>query len=256
MGALVPFVFEGRELRAFDRDGEPWFVAGDASSFLSHATAKDLTRSLDDDEKGRHTVPTPGGEQEVLIISEAGLYRAIAQRRTTAAIPAETREFITRFQRWVFHDVLPEIRRTGSYQPQAALALPDFSNPAAAARAWAEQYEARAVAERTKAEIGSRREATAMNTASQAVKRASQLAIELDRSREYATVKRMQLLYHGQQFAWRMLKHVSAEMGITPIEVFDANYGTVKAYHADVWREAYALEITPAEVGQREGASL
>jgi len=134
--------------------------------------------------------------------------------------------------------------------------LPDFSDPAAAARAWAEQYEARQAAVRTKAEIGTRREATAMNTASQAVKRVGKLEIELDRSREYATVKRMQLLYHGQEFSWRMLKHVSAEMGLPPIDVFDANYGTVKAYHADAWREAYALEILiQTETVQAEGAS-
>lgn len=127
------------------------------------------------------------------------------------------------------------------------LAVPNFSDPAAAARAWADQYEARRLAERTKAEIGTRREATAMNTASQAVKKAGRLQIELDRSREYATVKRMEMLYHGQHFSWRLLKSTASEMGIASIDVFDANYGTVKAYHADVWREAYALEIPTAD---------
>jgi len=123
------------------------------------------------------------------------------------------------------------------------LALPDFTNPAAAARAFAEQYERAQIAEHTKAEIGSRREATAMNTASQAVKKANALALELDRARSYATVKRMSALHHGQPFNWRLLKQTAAEMGIPSIDIFDANYGTVKAYHADVWREAYALEI-------------
>lgn len=82
-----------------------------------------------------------------------------------------------------------------------------------------------------------------MNTASQAVKRAGRLAIELDRSREYATVKRVQTICGGRQFSWRLLKQVSAAMGLAPIDVFDANYGSVKAYHADVWRKAYAIEI-------------
>lgn len=95
----------------------------------------------------------------------------------------------------------------------------------------------------TKAQIGARREATAMNTASQAVKKANQLAIELDKSMHFATVKRMEMLYHGQKFDWRRLKSTSQEMGIASADVFDANYGTVKAYHADVWMEAYALPI-------------
>ena len=122
-------------------------------------------------------------------------------------------------------------------------AIPNFSNPAAAARAWAEQYEARLLAESTKAHIGAKREATAMNTASQAVKKANRLEIELDKSKQYASVKRMEMLYHGQQFNWRLLKSAANEMGIPAIDVFDANYGTVKAYHADVWNEAYAVTL-------------
>jgi phage regulator Rha-like protein len=93
----------------------------------------------------------------------------------------------------------------------------------------------------TKAEIGSRREATAMNTASKAVKKANDLEIQLDQSKQYCTIKRMEMLNHGQKFEWRLLKSTSIDLGVMPIDVFDANYGTVKAYHKDVWFEAYAL---------------
>lgn len=121
--------------------------------------------------------------------------------------------------------------------------LPDFTNPSVAARAWADEHDGRLIAERTKAEIGHRREATAMNTASQAVKRANRLERELDQSCSYATVKRMGMLYHGQAFKWGLLRKTSEELGLPSIEVFDQNYGTVKAYHADVWLKAYALKI-------------
>lgn len=124
--------------------------------------------------------------------------------------------------------------------------LPDFSNPADAARAWAAQYEARLLAEKTKAEIGSRREATAMNTASHAIKKVARLEVQLDRSAQYATIKRMQMIYHGVKFDWRILKNASIEMDIPAIDVFDQNYGTVKAYHKDVWQEAYAIQIKGA----------
>ena len=95
----------------------------------------------------------------------------------------------------------------------------------------------------TKAEIGNRREATAMNTASQAVKQVNKLEIELDKSKQYASIKRMSMIYHGQKFKWQSLKSASIEMDLPSIDIFDANYETVKAYHADVWREVYALEI-------------
>jgi phage regulator Rha-like protein len=140
------------------------------------------------------------------------------------------------------------VDRWQELETKQAPAIPNFSNPAAAARAWAEQYEARLLAEQTKAQISQRREATAMNTASQAVKRARRLEIQLDQAKDYATVKRMEMLYHGQHFDWRRLKSTAIEMGIPSVSVFDANYGTVKAYHADVWAEAYALSIDAGEV--------
>ena len=94
----------------------------------------------------------------------------------------------------------------------------------------------------TKAEIGNRREATAMNTASQAVKRVNKLEIELDQSQEWSTIKRMEIIT-GLKFNWRLLKSAGSDLGIESKDVFDPNFGTVKAYHSDVWREAYALDI-------------
>lgn len=141
-----PFQFEGRNVRLVGQDGETWFVATDVARELGYGLATDLTKQLDDDEKGMCPVHTPGGEQSLAIISEPGLYRAIIQRRTNKKHDASLTAKIERFQRWVFHDVLPSIRKTGGYQ--IAPALPDFTSPAVAARAWAEQFEGREVAER------------------------------------------------------------------------------------------------------------
>jgi len=124
---------------------------------------------------------------------------------------------------------------------QHHLAIPNFNNPALAARAWAEQYERAQIAEATKAQIGERREATAMNTASQAVKKANKLEQQLDYLKQYCTVKRMSMINHGIQFNWRELRSASAIMNLPAIDVFDQNYGTVKAYHRDVWQEVYAV---------------
>ncbi|WP_299231678.1 Rha family transcriptional regulator [uncultured Halomonas sp.] len=135
------------------------------------------------------------------------------------------------------------IRRWMELEQKAAPSLPDFNDPIAAAEAWIEAKKAEQVAIATKAEIGSRREATAMATASTATRRANQLERDLDRSKDYCTIKRMSMLTHGQKYNWRLLKSASQDLGIPAIDVFDANYGTVKAYHADVWMEAYGLEV-------------
>jgi prophage antirepressor-like protein len=62
-----------------------WFVAADVADALEYATAKDLARNLDADEKGRHIVPTPGGDQEMTVINESGLYHAVLKSRKPAA---------------------------------------------------------------------------------------------------------------------------------------------------------------------------
>ena len=142
------------------------------------------------------------------------------------------------------------VKRWGELERGAGVSLPNFANPAEAARAWAVVYEEKNAAlalaheaTRTKAEIGSRREATAMATASSATRKANELERQLDKAKDYATVKRMTMLHHGIKFDWRKLRDASVAMEVPAIDVFDQNYGTVKAYHKSVWLEAYAVGI-------------
>ncbi|MFP3890954.1 BRO family protein [uncultured Ralstonia sp.] len=114
---LIPFDFEGRPVRVVtDAQGEPWFVAADIAQSLEYRMASDMTRSLDDDEKGTQIVRTPSGDQEMLVINESGLYSAILRSRKPDA---------KRFKRWITHEVIPSIRKTGTYaMPNAVAALP------------------------------------------------------------------------------------------------------------------------------------
>ncbi|MCW2309740.1 phage antirepressor KilAC domain-containing protein [Rhodobium gokarnense] len=129
INGVTPFQFEGRNVRIVEQDGEFWFVAGDVAAELAYSSAPQMTRLLDADEKGVHPVHTPGGEQDVSIVSEAGVYRAIILRRATKKVDERIRKRISRFQRWVFHDVLPSIRRTGSYRAPEVDAMEALGNP-------------------------------------------------------------------------------------------------------------------------------
>lgn len=129
----TPFQFEGRNVRIVEIDGETWFVAADVARELGYRDAFNLLAGVDADEKGTCPVSTLGGEQEAAIISEAGVYRAIVQRKLNKKQHDHSLfEKISRFQRFVFHDVLPSIRQTGSYNPAPA---PAFAIPATYAEA-------------------------------------------------------------------------------------------------------------------------
>jgi len=111
---LAPFDFEGRQVRIVtDAQGEPWFVAADVLATIS-LDRKALER-LDDDEKGVNSIHTPGGVQEMTTVNEPGLYALVLGSRKAEA---------KRFKRWVTHEVLPTIRKTGSYAVPAIAALP------------------------------------------------------------------------------------------------------------------------------------
>lgn len=114
---IQPFEFEGNSFRALADGDEVMFVASDIAKLLGYGNAKDMARNLDSDEKGMHQVPTLGGLQKMTVLTESGLYRAILNREAAYVKNPEAKAFVKRFQRWVTHEVLPQIRRTGGYIP-------------------------------------------------------------------------------------------------------------------------------------------
>lgn len=112
---------------------------------LAFHSARDMLRTVPDDEKGWETAPTLGGEQEMWHVTEPGFYRLIGQRQAARIKNEDVKKQVVRFQRWVFHDVLPAIRKTGSYSmPTAQPAIPSHAETL---RRWAAELEAREAAE-------------------------------------------------------------------------------------------------------------
>lgn len=235
-------------LRVIEHKGEPWFVARDVCAVLGTET-RDLPDILEHDEQRPivdiiHTLnDSTGLRRDSRIISEPGLYSLILRSRKPEA---------KAFKRWVTHEVIPSIRKTGGY----LIAKPDDTPEAILARAVlvAQDTIRRIEAERddairTKAEIGSRREATAMATASAAVRKAAALENELGRGRDYKSVKGIPWFLDvfadtpaAYSVAGRKLSELSRRLGYEIREVEDSRFGSVKAYHVDVI-EAFRLAL-------------
>ena len=104
------FDFNGYNIRVIvDKCGEPWFLSTDVAEVLGYHKTNHATRLLDDDERKAHIVGTPGGPQKLSTVNESGLYSLIFASRKVEA---------RRFKKWVTSDVLPTIRKTGSYGQQ------------------------------------------------------------------------------------------------------------------------------------------
>lgn len=99
------------EIRTVMIDGEPWFVAKDVAIILNYKdTASAARRNVDIEDKRGGLVDTPSGKQEMLMVNESGLYSLIFGSKLESA---------KRFKKWVTSEVLPQIRKTGTYgKPQ------------------------------------------------------------------------------------------------------------------------------------------
>ena len=234
---ITPFSFEGFAVRTIQIDGEPWFVAADVCDSLTVATEQ--TRRLDEDEKGLRTVQTLGGPQDMLIINESGLYSLILTSRKPKA---------KRFKKWVTSEVLPSIRKTGSYSVQAPAALPNYAEALRQLADKLEENQALAIerdhAIATKAQIGSKREATAMATAASARRETTKLRALMGEAAGSASILAVQGKLKNRAFDWRLLKSYcktcELEMGNSWNPGIQRD---VKTYPAEAWMVVYDVDL-------------
>lgn len=117
------FSFTGSSIRVIDKSGEPWFVAKDILDALDYSESSKSSRAtshVPEEWRGLHPIHTPSGEQQMTVLSEAGMFFFVNRSDKPKALP---------FQKWVAGDVLPSIRRTGDYTvpqapPPAELSVP------------------------------------------------------------------------------------------------------------------------------------
>ena len=104
--AMQIFEYQGNEVRTIQHGDEVWWVLRDVCRVLSLSNPAKVAQRLDEDEKDITLSYTPGGYQEITIVNEPGLYPVILRSDKPEA---------KTFKRWVTHEVLPSIRKTGAY---------------------------------------------------------------------------------------------------------------------------------------------
>jgi anti-repressor protein len=114
---LQLFEFHKHAVRVIVIDGDPWFVLADLCSVLGIANQGNVGARLADDQKGVHLADTPGGRQQMTVINESGMYEVVIRSDKPDAVT---------FRRWITGDVLPAIRKTGSYGTAPALQGPEL----------------------------------------------------------------------------------------------------------------------------------
>jgi prophage antirepressor-like protein len=107
----IPFQFENFTIRAVGTPEEPWFVAADVCAACLVRNVSDSTKDLNPSDKVIGIVDTLGGPQNMLCVNESGLYDLVLKSRKPEA---------KRFRRWITSEVLPTIRKTGTFTVLAA----------------------------------------------------------------------------------------------------------------------------------------
>ena len=188
-------------------------VAADMAAILNVQRVNDLVSSVDEDWKGADTVRTPGGSQSMTVIWEPGIYQLLAKSRKPQAKP---------FQKWLFEEVLPSIRKTGQY---------------AIAHQVPKTYSQALLEAARLAEENERLEAQNLLLEQQN----EELSEAVDELFNYSSIIRVAKFngIHESQFKWHKLKTVSAQMGLEIKKVPCPRFVEKNLYSHDAWRVAY-----------------
>lgn len=142
-------IFEKKEfgsVRVVEHEGEPWFVASDVAKALGYERPNDAVNAHCKKMNKFSYGNSPQGAMPYNIIPESDVYRLVMRSNLPSAVE---------FQDWICEEVIPSIRRTGGY---GVPALPNFRNPAEAARAWADKEEQRLLEEQKRLALERRME--------------------------------------------------------------------------------------------------
>jgi len=238
------------EVRIFDKNGEPWFIARDIAKTLGYSATEKMTRMLDADEKSNVPIWDTRTSQNRIstIISESGLYSV-----TINSQKKEAKEF----RKWITSEVIPSIRKHGFYGTEEFVerAILDPGGMIEILKRYKIERFKRVIAEgqrddaiRTKSQIGSKREATAMAKAAN-LSILNRCLTERLKKYEYRTVADIDWLdtffdtsnpYLNLQIG-KMLAVISVDKGIPVSTIKNSKYPRgINAYHVDVIEE---LEI-------------
>jgi len=133
MNTLSVFAYADYEIRTVSVDGDPWFVAADVCDYFGVTNRNRVMQGVDPEDKGGTQIDTPGGRQTVTTINESGLYSLLfaLQPQKARGIDADVidarMEKVRKFKRWVTHDVLPAIRKTGAYNAPATMSFEEMT---------------------------------------------------------------------------------------------------------------------------------
>lgn len=238
------------QVRVIERDGDPWFVAKDVCAILGLENVSKACDRLDDDETSNLTKSDVGentrlydfsnGGRSPIIVSEPGLYSLVLCSNKPEA---------KAFKRWITHDVIPSIRKTGAYQ----IAPKDYASALRALAAEVEQKEL-ALAERdeairTKAHFVEGRDAEMCGRVGGLTNANERLREQIGDSTNWKQAKAIPWLrkyfdvringFFGQ--LGKVLTRLSTNMGMETRTVEDMSWGVVKAYHITVINQLQSL---------------